>query len=158
MHVLTAAAFAMIAAPVLAASLSTQDSGFLSAAVQIQAGRFALASYEQQHGSGRVKAFAATMLAQSSQDSRMLDGLAKHYSVTPPKGLLVQDQYHYSQLYGMSGSALDATFVRELRISDQINADTYKQEAQSGSNATLKTYAKRYSAALQHEISTLSHL
>jgi hypothetical protein len=157
-HVLTVAAIAMLSLPALAASLGSQDTSFLNTAVQIQAGRFALATYEQQHGSGRAKAFAASVASQSAQDSRMLTSLAKRYGITPPKDLLVQDQYHYGQLQGLSGSALDASFVRELRISDQINADTYKQEVQSGSNATLKAYAKKRSAAVQQELSTLSHL
>jgi hypothetical protein len=157
-HVLTAAAIAAMSLPAFAASLSSQDSSFLKTAVQIQAGRFALASYEQQHGSGRAKAFAASIASQSAQDSRMLTTLAKRFGVTPPKGLLVQDQYHYGQLQGLSGSALDKTFAREFRISNQINADTYKEEVKSGSNATLKTYAKQRAAAVQHELTTLQHL
>jgi hypothetical protein len=70
----------------------------------------------------------------------------------------MQDQYHYGQLQGLSGSALDKTFVREFRISNQINADTYKEEVKSGSNATLKSYAKQRVAAVQHELTTLQHL
>jgi hypothetical protein len=157
-HVLTAAAIAAISLPAFAASLSTQDSSFLNTAVQIAAGRFALASYEQQHGTGKAKSFAASVASQAADDSRMLTTLAKRYGITPPKDLLVQDQYHYGQLQGLSGSALDASFVREFRISDQINADTYTQQVKSGSNATLKAYAKQRAAAVQHELTTLQHM
>lgn len=157
-HVLTAAVIALMCVPASAASLNTQDSEFLTTAMQIQAGRYALASYAQQHGSGKVKAFAASIVTQGTADSRMLTGLAKRYGVTPTSKLLIQDQYHYGQLQGLSGSALDKSFVRELRISDQINVDTYKEQTRKGSDATLKTYAKQRYAALQHEITALKKM
>jgi predicted outer membrane protein len=157
-HVLTAGAIAMLSLPAFAASLSADDSTFLQSAIQIQAGRYALASYEQQHGSGRTKSFATSVAAQSAKDSRTLASWAKRYGVTPPKGLQVQDQYHYGQLQGLSGSALDKTFVREFRISDQINLDTYKAQAKNGSDGQLKTYAKQRASAVQQEINALKHL
>lgn len=154
-HVLTAAALALLAVPATAASLSDRDADYLKTAIQIQMGRYAMASYEKQHGSGSVKKFAASVQSQAAHDSRVLENLAKHYGVTPEKGLLIQDKYHYSKLMGTSGSELDKRFARELRISDDINKYTYKQEMKEGQNATLKTHAQRRYTAVQHELSAL---
>lgn len=117
-----------------------------------------MADYEAQHGSGATKKFAQSIVSQSAHDSRMLESLAKHYGVTPAKGLLIQDKFHYSQLQGLSGSALDKKFVRELGISDDINRYTDKQEMKSGQNAKLKSYASHRYAAIQHELAALKHL
>lgn len=156
-HVLTAAAMTLIAVPAAAASLNSTDAEFLSTAIQIQAGRYAMATYEQQHGTGSVKSFASGVASQSTRDLNMLQKLAKESGVTAPNGPLVQDNYHYSQLVGLSGSALDKSFAREFRISDQVNADTYHSEIGDGQNAALKAYAKQRYLAVQHEISALNH-
>jgi hypothetical protein len=157
-HMLTAAALIVAVVPAAAASLNSTDTDFLTTAIQIQAGRYAMASYEKQHGTGAVKSFAATVVVQAAHDLNMLQTLAKQSGVTAPKGLLVQDNYHYSQLVGLSGSALNKSFVRELRISDQVNVDTYGSEIKQGQHQTLKTYAKQRYAAIQHEINTLKHM
>jgi Domain of unknown function (DUF4142) len=154
-HALAATMLVSLALPAAAASLSNTDAEYLTTAIQIQAGRYAMASYEQQHGTGAVKSFAASVVVQSASDSRTLEKLAKQYGITPNKGLLIQDKYHYSQIASLSGSALDKSFARELRISDQINQDTYRTEMRQGQNSTLKAHAKQRYAALQQEITTL---
>jgi len=158
LHVLVAAALMLLAVPAAAASLSDHDTNYLKTAIQIQNGRYAIASYEAQHGSGAAKKFAASVASQAAHDSRMLEKLATHYGVTPEKGLLIQDKYHYSKLVGMSGSSLNKRFARELRISDQINQYTYKQEMKEGANGTLKTHAKHRYAAVQHELTALQKM
>jgi predicted outer membrane protein len=155
MQVLLAAVLTASAIPAAAASLSSSDAEYLTTAIQIQAGRYAMATYEQQHGTGAVKSFAASVVAQSSSDSRMLNALAKKYGVTPPKGPLVQDNYHYTQLVGLSGSALNKSFAREFRISDQVNLETYRDEMNHGQDAKLKAHAKQRFQAVQQEIKTL---
>lgn len=154
-HVLTAAALALLAVPATAASLSKSDADYLKTAIQIQNGRYAMASYEAQHGTGAVKKFAASVQVQAGQDSRRLQKIAKQYGVTPDKGLLIQDKYHYSQLAGTNGSQADKSFAREFRISDDINKYTYSQEMKDGQNAALKSNAKQHYAAVEHELKTL---
>jgi hypothetical protein len=119
--VLTIALIAGAIAPASAAPLSQGDAAYLKSAIQIQAGRFAMASYEAQHGSGAAKKVAAGIATTASTDSRMLQGLAKRYGITPDSGLSIQDQYHYSQLVGLTGADLNKAFARELGISDKIN-------------------------------------
>ena len=91
-HVVTAAALALLAVPAAAASLSSSDADYLKTAIQIQNGRYAMASYEAQHGSGAAKKFAASVASQAAHDSRMLEKLATHYGITPDKGLLNERQ------------------------------------------------------------------
>lgn len=158
LHAITAAALILTAIPAMAASLSSSDSDYLTTAMRAQMGRYALATYEQQHGSGSVKSLGASIASQAAHDSRMLDGLAKRYGVTPPKKLLIQDTFHYGQLQGLQGSQLDNTFVRELRIDDRIAQDRLQQEVQHGQNAALKAYARQHLAAVQHELKALGHM
>lgn len=158
MHVLAAAIFFVMALPAAAASLSQSDAAYLKSAIQIQAGRFAIATYEAQHGSGAAKKLGASIATQASSDSRTLQSLAKRYGITPDNGLSVQDQYHYSQLVGLKGGDLDKAFARELRISDDVNQDTYKQEMQSGQSGTLKADAKHRYSAVQSEMNTLKRM
>ena len=154
-HVLTAAALALLAVPATAASLSNRDADYLKTAIQIQNGRYAMASYEAQHGTGAAKKLAASVQAQSAQDSRRLQKIADKFGITPDKGLLIQDKYHYSQLVGTNGAQADKSFARELRISDDINKYTYSQEMKDGQNGTLKSHAKQRYTALEHELKTL---
>lgn len=155
---MAAVALAAFALPAAAATLNGSDSTYLKSALQIQAGRYAMAQYEVQHGSGAAKKAAQSIATQSSSDSRMLDGLAKRYNVTPASGLSMQDRYHYGQLVGLQGAQLDKAFARELRISDQINQDTEKDEMQHGTDPALKAFAKHRYSATQSEIKTLQKL
>ena len=154
-HVVTAAALALLAVPAAAASLSSSDADYLKTAIQIQNGRYAMASYEAQHGSGAAKKLAASIQSQAAQDARRLQKIAKQYGITPDKGLLIQDKYHYSKLVGTNGSEAKQRFQRELRISDDINKYTYKQEMKEGQNGTLKSHAKQRYAAVQQELKKL---
>ncbi|HET9097489.1 MAG TPA: hypothetical protein VFN37_12560 [Candidatus Baltobacteraceae bacterium] len=119
----------MMLAPAGAASLDSRDAAYLKTAMQIQPGRYALATYEAKHGTGAVKKFAGTLASRAAHD--------------------------YSQIQGLHGSALDQRFVRELRISDDINQDTEKQEMRNGQSGTLKAFAKRRYAVVGSELKTL---
>lgn len=155
---LMAALLLLAAAPALAASLSKGDAAYLSTAMQVQLGRYALATLAQQHGSGAVKTLAHSIAAQASADTRTLDALAKQYGVPVAKAPTLRDNYHYSQLNGLSGADLNRRFVMDLQIDDQLRLSAERQQMQSGSNGALKAFAKRRYAALQHELNALSHI
>lgn len=156
-RILVATALMLAAVPALAASLDKDDAAYLTTAMQVQLGRYALATLAAQHGSGSVQTLAKSIASQSSSDSRSLGALAKRYGVTPPKGPTLRDSYHYSQLNGLRGADLNRRFVMEMQVDDQLRLSAEKHQMQSGSNAELKAYAKRRYAALQHELAALSH-
>lgn len=155
---LIASALLLATAPALAsAPLNPDDSSYLTGALQTQLGRYALATYEVQHGSGSAKTLAQSIATQSSGDLRTLTTLAKQNNVDVPKGPAVRDSYHYSQMSGMKGKALDQEFLQDMQIDDQMRISTDQDEMQSGANDTLKTYAKHRYTALQTELNALSH-
>ena len=124
----------------------------------MQLGRYALATYEKQHGSGTAKAYAASIARKSARDARMLQQWAKRYGVAAPRGIMMQDKVHYEQLVGLHGAALDKRFARELRMTDQIDQYTHRDEMRSGRNAKLKSYSKTRYTEIQHELGKLSHM
>jgi Domain of unknown function (DUF4142) len=145
-------------ATAFAAGLNAGDTSYLTSAMQVQLGRYALATVAAQHGTGAVKSFAHSVAVQSSADSRTLDALAKRYGVPPAKGPLLRDSYHYGQLRNLKGDALNGRFVMDLRIDDELRMSAEKHQMESGSNAALRAFAKRRYASLQHELNALSHL
>lgn len=150
-------ALLLAALPAAAASLSPQDSNYLTNAMRVQLGRYALASVTAKHGTGSVKSLAQSIAKQAAQDTRTLDALANRYGVSIPKKPTFFDTYHYSQLSGLRGSALDARFVMALRTDDGMDQSSAKSELQKGTNGTVKAWAKKRYAAMQHELVRLKH-
>lgn len=155
---LTAAALLFTTIPAAASSLSGSDAAYLKNAMQVQLGRYALATVERRHGSGTAKKLAESIAKQAARDTRELDSLAKRYGVAPPKGPTVRDTFHYSELSGMSGAVLNRGFAMDMRLDDRIVQSGDKQEMQSGGNAALKAYAKRRYSSLQKELKALTHV
>lgn len=151
------AALLLAALPAAAASLSKQDSTYLKTAMQVQLGRYALASVTAKHGTGSVKTLARSIAKDAAHNTRTLDALAKRYGVAIPKRPLFFDTYNYSQLSGLKGHALDQRFVMDLRTDDGMDQSTAKTEMQKGSNAAIKAWAKRRYAAMRHEAAQLKH-
>jgi hypothetical protein len=155
---LVIAALVLPALPAAAASLSQQDAAYLTAAMQAQLGRYALATYAAKNGSGSVQSYARSVAKEASANTRTLDAMAKNDGVPIPKGPSTLDDYHYSQLQGLHGSELNRRFVDDLRVDDGMEQGQVKTEIASGQDAALKAYAKRRAAAMQRETAQLNHL
>jgi putative membrane protein len=139
-----------------AAALSNTDSTYLQNAMQVQLGRYALATLaEKQAASPKVKSLAKSIATDAGHDTQTLTALAKQYGLQPPKGPDVRSSYHYSQLTGLHGSEFDQQFVQELQIEDGFAVDSHKTEAQSGNNDKLRSFAKQRAQTLTQEQKTL---
>lgn len=126
--------------------------------MQVQLGRYALATLVEKGGSGAAKTLAHSIATQSSTSLRQLDSLAKKYGVTPPKTPDSRLMYHYSELSSMQGSSLNQGFAQDLKIDDEMMNDTDQTEMQQGQSADLKAFAKQRHEAIQQELSQLQHL
>lgn len=155
-------ATAMSSLPLLtaqAAAISNTDATYLNSAMQTQLGRYALASLaEKQAASPKLKSLAKSIATDASHDTQELTALAKQYGVQPPKGPNTSASYHYAQLSGLKGSDFDQRFVQAMTMDDGEALDTHQTEAQSGSDAKLRAFAKQRVAALQHEQKTLDKI
>lgn len=157
--VLTLAATIAFCVPATAASLSKNDASYLKTAMQVQLGRFALASLAVKQGSSpKVKALAKTIAAQASAETRRLDALAASYGIPPAKKPTTRASYHYSELSSLHGSDFDSTFVQQLSIDDQIAASNDQQQSKSADDATLRAFAKHHYESLQKEIDKLGSI
>lgn len=140
-----------------AASLSNTDTTYLQTTMQVQLGRYALASLAQKQASSpKVKSLAKSIAMDAGRDTQTLTALAKQYGLQTPKAPDVRSSYHYSQLTGLHGSEFDQQFVQELQIEDGFAVDSHKTEAQSGDNDKLRTFAKQRAQSLTHEQQTLN--
>ncbi len=144
--------------PAAAASLSQQDTAYLTSAMQEQLGRYALATMVSRSGSGTVQSFARNVVKDAAANTTALDALAKRDGVAIPKGPSTLDEYHYSQMQGLHGAQLDREFVDALRADVGMEQDDVKSEMTSGQDPAVKAFAKKRYSAMQHEASQLKQL
>lgn len=145
--------------PAQASGLSNTDASYLTAAMQMQLGRYALASLAAKNaGSADIKAFAKSMQTDASAQTRKLDAMAKQYGVPVAKHPDVRASYHYAQLSGLHGSQFDRRFIQDLQIGDSMASERHSSEAQSGQDAKLKAFAQNRVQALKREESKLNSL
>lgn len=145
--------------PAQASGLSKADASYLTAAMQQQLGRYALASLAVKNaGSSQLKAFAKSMQSDASAQTRALDAMAKHYGVPIAKHPDVRASFHYSQLSGLHGSQFDRRFVQDLQIGDSIASERHTTELNNGQDAKLKAYAQKRVQALKNEENKLGSL
>jgi uncharacterized protein (DUF305 family) len=127
--------------------------------MQAQLGRYAMAELEVKSGSNAsLKQLAQDIVATSTAQTRALDAIAKKNGVPIPTHPNVRDSYHYSQLMGLRGGALDQRFVQELQIDDAMIQNNDQSEAQSGQDPALRSFAKKRNLALQNEMSRLGKI
>lgn len=145
--------------PAQASGLSKDDASYLTAAMQLQLGRYALASLAVKNaGSSQLKAFAKSMQSDAGAQTRTLDAMAKHYGVPVAKQPDVRASFHYSQLSGLHGRQFDRRFVQDLQIGDSIASERHAAEAKNGQDAKVKAYAQKRAQALKSEENKLSSL
>lgn len=145
--------------PAQASGLSKNDATYLTAAMQAQLGRYALASLAVKNAhSPKVKAFAKSLASDASAQTRRLDAMAKQYGVPPAKGPDLRASYHYSQLRNLRGSQFDRRFIQDLQIGDSIAAERQSAESKNGQEPKLKKYAQQRLQALSREQRTLDSL
>lgn len=141
------------------AALSSDDTTYLTSAIQSQLGRYALASLAQKNGaSPQIKSLANSIALQSTASTRTLTSIAKANGVPVPTGPSAGDSYRYSTLSGLHGRAFDQRFVQELSTDDQLAADNDKLEMSSSGDARLKSFAKNRYQALQKELHVLNKI
>lgn len=149
---------ASLSAPALA-TLSSNDSTYLTSAMQAQLGRYAMAQLEVKSGSNAsLKQLAQQIVTNSTSQTRTLDSIAKKNGVPIPTQPNVRDTYHYSQLMGLRGTALDQRFVQELQIEDALIQNNDQLQAQSGQDPALRSFAKKRNVALQSELTQLNKI
>lgn len=141
------------------AALSKTDSNYLTSAMQSQLGRYALASLAQKNASSAsVKHLAASIAAQAAAATRKLDAIAKANGVPVAKGPSVRDSFHYSELSGQHGSSFDRSYVRELKIDDQITLSNDKSAMRTLHDSALRAFAGQRRGKLTKELSRLSSI
>jgi predicted outer membrane protein len=141
------------------AALSSSDSSYLTAAMQTQLGRYALATLAQKNASSSaVKSLARSIATQSGTDSNLLNKIAKQNGVPVATQPDMRFSYHYSQLTGLHGKSFDRQFVQELQVDDQFASSTDQGAMNSVKSAQLRAFAKRRYSSLQKELKTLSNL
>src|SRR5215469_317844 len=133
-----------------AATLSTADKQFLSAAAKAnmtEAHEGQMAA--QQASRSDVKDLASMMVTDHSQAYGELSQLAAKVGYKIPVGINAAKEPDIVHLVHLKGASFDRTFCSEQVSAHRGAIALFKKEAAHGQNADVKAYASRMVATLQ---------
>jgi putative membrane protein len=146
------AASICISSTVLAAP-STTDVDFVSKAAQAGMAEVAAGKVAEANGqSASVKAFGKRMIADHTTAGDELKKVADKSGITMPTSPSSEQQQVGKRLEGLKGADFDKAYADQM-VKDHEDAVTlFTNEASSGSNADLKSFAKKTLPTLQEHL------
>lgn len=155
---LLAAAFAV---PMLlgGSTLGKTDTQFMkTAAVAAMTGAHLGQMGEAQAAQPAVKGFSQTLDKDQTTAYEQLTALANKTGESIPKGIDVRRDRAIEQLTHMKGKNFDRGFLRDEIQSDTRVIAEFKNEAQHGENADVKSWANSMLPTLQGHLQTAQNL
>jgi putative membrane protein len=133
--------------------LANPDSTFVTKAAggglaEVQLGQLAT----QKASNPDVKAFGQQMVDDHSKANTELQGIASRKSVTLPNTMDSKDQATYDRLSALNGAAFDRAYMADMVKDHRIDITEFEKEANSGSDADLKSFASKTLPTLRHHL------
>ena len=143
----------------LPAMAAVSDQSFATQAAQdgvaeVQMGQLALEKGEAQG----VKQFGQMLVQDHTQANQQLLQIAQQQKVTVPQRPTQQDVSEMDKLKGLSGADFDRQFARVMVQDHQKSVQLFQQEAQSGHDSALKSFAQNTLPVLQKHLQTAESL
>ncbi len=144
---------AMVLAASQAFALSAEDQTFANAAAsgglaEVQLGRLA----QQRGATDQVRQYGQEIVADHTKANDELKRIAKEQNITLPTEPTSAQAQTYTTVESLRGLAFDKRFA-EVMISDhQDTIATFQNEASSGQDPALKTFAQNTLPTLQHHL------
>jgi DNA-binding phage protein len=133
-----------------ARAASDQDKSFIQSALQDNADLRMLSNVAAKKvSSPKVKDFTKSVLQRLTQDDGILMPLAKSEDLKPPATLSLRASDQYSRIDAQSGKNATDEFLRDIAIDARITEDDYTNEAQTGTQPSLKRLAVARAADLE---------
>jgi putative membrane protein len=155
----TAAALALIAVPAFAQSASQQDKTFAGEAAQGGKAEIDLGRYMEEHGHNvKVREFGHRMVTDHTAADTKLRAAATQSTVQLPAAPAPDEKKTLSELHKLKGAALDRAYVDDMVKDHQKDVQLFQQEAESGTNPQLKSFAQETLPTLQQHLSQAQEL
>jgi putative membrane protein len=106
----------------------------------------------QQAESAQVKQFGQRMVDDHSSANDKLRSIARQEGIDLPQGMRDQAQQAYNDLQSKSGHGFDQAYMDKMVEDHQKAVDLFQQEAQSGEDADLQSFAEQTLPTLQEHL------
>jgi putative membrane protein len=142
-----------LAAVPASAALSSADRDFAMKAAsggmaEVQAARLA----EQRSTSPQIKQFAQRMVADHTAANNELMQIAKQANITLPSQPTGKDASEAQQLRDLNGTQFDQRYAQDEVRDHQETVQLFKQEADSGQDPALKSFAQKTLPTLEQHL------
>jgi putative membrane protein len=125
-------------------AVEAADGGLL----EVQLGQLALSNAS----SPQVKQFAQMMVDDHGKANDELKALAAGKNITLPSTLSDKAMKIYNDIAGKAGNDFDKAYMDRMVKAHKDNIDTFKEEADKGADADLKSWASAKVSTLQHHL------
>ena len=143
----------MLATGAFAQQVGPADTAFAQKAAQGGMAEVRLGQLAVQNGSSdQVKQFGQKMVDDHSKANDELMGLASKENLTLPMSLNAKDQATVDRLQNLKGAAFDKAYMRDMVKDHQQDVADFQKEANSGSDAGLKSFAAKTLPTLQEHL------
>ncbi len=103
-------------------------------------------------GNPDVKAFGQKMIDDHTKANDQLKSIAQEQGVTLPTSLNAKDQATYDRLSKLSGAEFDKHYVKHMLADHQEDVKEFQQEANSGKDEKVKSFASQTLPTLQQHL------
>lgn len=132
---------------------SASDTQFAKEASQANLGEIKLGQLAQQKGTdSSVKDFGKQMVTDHQNAQDQLKDAAQKENITLPTTLSAKDQATYDRLSKLSGSQFDKAYAQDMVKDHTTDVAKFKHEANSGKNASIKSFASQTLPTLQQHL------
>jgi putative membrane protein len=138
---------------------SPMDRMFVSNAMkgsmaQIQLGQLTL----QKSNNDQVKQFAQRMIDDHTKLNEQMKPVAQQLGVTPPDQISKKDRKTLAMLQGLSGSAYDQAYIKDMVKDHKQDLSEFQSEASSGQDQTVKDAANQGSKVIAQHLQLAQQL
>jgi len=116
--------------------------------LEVQLGQLAV----QKSSNDRVKQFGQRMIDDHKKAGDELKNVASKDNISLPGAMSAKDKATYDSLSKLSGTAFDRAYMKDMVKDHTMDVSSFQKEANSGSNADLKTFAGNTLPTLQDHL------
>jgi putative membrane protein len=148
-----AAILGLMAYPALAQTVPQQDQEFAKKAaegglMEVQLGELA----QQQGKNEQVVQFGQRMVEDHGQANEKLKAIAEQKGIALPTELPPDAQQKYDELQQLSDAEFDKAYMDEMVMDHEKDIAAFEEEAQSGEDPELRTFAEETLPTLQEHL------
>jgi putative membrane protein len=138
---------------------SPMDKMFVSKALQggmaeVQLGQLTL----QKSNNDQVKQFAQKMIDDHTRLGEQMKPVAQQLGVPEPKGISKKDKSTIAKLQGLSGSAYDEAYIKDMVKDHKQDLSEFQTEASSGQDQTVKDAATQGSKVIAEHLQMIQQI